>query len=78
MTQRYSSYTASELTGAGAEWIKSSHSDGSGNNCVEVAEVAFGVAVRDSKDPDGPFLAFSPDAWRAFSAAVSQGALTGP
>jgi hypothetical protein len=25
------------------------------------------VAVRDSKDPDGPVLAFSPAAWHAFA-----------
>ncbi len=25
------------------------------------------VAVRDSKDPDGPKLAFTSEAWRAFA-----------
>ncbi|MDG4796264.1 DUF397 domain-containing protein [Micromonospora sp. WMMD1082] len=34
---------------------------------VEVADNLPGVvAVRDSKDPAGPALAFAPGAWRAF------------
>lgn len=34
---------------------------------MEVADNLPGVvAVRDSKDPDGPALVFTPDAWRAF------------
>jgi hypothetical protein len=35
---------------------------------VEVADLASMVAVRDSKDPDGPRLAFGTAAWRAFAA----------
>lgn len=51
----------------GAEWRKSTRSNGSGGNCVEVAGNLPGVvAVRDSKDPAGPVLTFGPDAWRAF------------
>jgi hypothetical protein len=54
-----------ELTGA--RWRKSTRSNGSGGNCVEVADNLPGaVAVRDSKDPSGPALAFRRDAWRAF------------
>ncbi|MEU4552957.1 uncharacterized protein DUF397 [Micromonospora violae] len=54
-----------ELTGA--RWRKSTRSNGSGGNCVEVADNLPGVvAVRDSKDPGGPVLVFPPDAWRAF------------
>jgi Domain of unknown function (DUF397) len=42
----------------GAAWRKSGRSAGNGGNCVEVAVVAgFGV-VRDSKNVDGPVLAF--------------------
>lgn len=49
-----------------AEWHKSSHSGG-GDNCVEVATNLLGVvAVRDSKNPDGPTLTFTPHAWRTF------------
>ncbi|MER7589434.1 DUF397 domain-containing protein [Micromonospora sp. NPDC127501] len=54
-----------ELTGA--RWRKSTRSNGSGGNCVEVAGNLPGlVAVRDSKDPAGPVLVFAPGAWRAF------------
>lgn len=54
-----------ELTGV--RWRKSTRSNGSGGNCVEVASNLPGlVAVRDSKDPTGPALVFPPDAWRAF------------
>jgi hypothetical protein len=58
----------------GAEWRKSSWSGGNGGDCVEVARNLLGVvAVRDSKDPDGPKLAFTPDEWRAFAAGIRGG-----
>ncbi|MFF2353097.1 DUF397 domain-containing protein [Kitasatospora sp. NPDC058115] len=47
-------------------WFKSSYSGGEGGDCVEVAEVAESVLVRDSKDKSGPQLAFSASAWRSF------------
>ena len=57
-----------------AEWRKSSYSGGNGGACVEVARNLPGaVAVRDSKDPDGPKLAFGPDEWAAFTAGVKAG-----
>lgn len=40
------------------EWRKSSFSDGDAN-CVEVAHLVKGFAVRDSKDPSGPVLSFT-------------------
>ena len=55
---------------SGARWRKSSRSGHEGGECVEVAELAAGVAVRDSKDPDGPMLVFGVDEWRAFTQAV--------
>ena len=55
---------------SGARWRKSSRSGGQGGNCVEVAGVAPAVAVRDSKDPDGPRLAFGSAAWRVFADRV--------
>lgn len=58
-----------------AEWRKSSRSTNIGGQCVEVADLAAAVAVRDSKDPDGPKLVFGPDAWRAFASQVRTGTL---
>lgn len=55
-------------------WRKSSHS-GSGDNCVEVAALpGGGRAVRDSKDPGGPVLTFTPGEWHAFIGNVKDGA----
>jgi hypothetical protein len=49
-----------------AEWRKSSYSSQSGN-CVEVAANMPGIiAVRDSKNPDGPVLIVSKDEWVRF------------
>lgn len=48
------------------EWRKSSRSNGQGGNCVEVAVRRDMIAVRDSKDPEGPTLTFAPAAWQAF------------
>ena len=57
-----------------AEWRKSSFSGGNGGGCVEVARNLPGiVAVRDSKDPEGPALVVTPAAWAAFAGAVPIG-----
>lgn len=59
---------------SGAQWRKSSYSGDNGGQCVEVAENLPGVvAVRDSKDPDGPALVFTPEEWRAFISGVKAG-----
>ena len=43
------------------------HSGDNGGACVEVASTGKPlIAVRDSKDPNGPKLAFTPPVWRAF------------
>nr|WP_083980609.1 DUF397 domain-containing protein [Actinomadura chibensis] len=52
------------------QWRKSSRSDQHGGECVEVANLASMVAVRDSKVPDGPRLAFDLASWRAFTCRV--------
>ncbi len=54
------------------EWRKSSYSAQSEGNCVEVATLPNGVAVRDSKDPNGPVLRFTAQEWRAFLARVRE------
>ncbi|MGK5630162.1 DUF397 domain-containing protein [Streptomyces sp. URMC 123] len=59
--------------GATDTWTKSSYSAGNGA-CVEVkSPVATTVAVRDSKDPQGPALAFRPESWTEFVREVSSG-----
>ncbi|MFE4519084.1 DUF397 domain-containing protein [Kitasatospora sp. NPDC056783] len=57
-------------------WHKSSYS-AQANDCVEAGAVvrAGGMAVRDSKDPHGPALAFPTDAWTAFITAIKTGEL---
>ncbi|WFF07408.1 DUF397 domain-containing protein [Micromonospora sp. WMMD1076] len=56
----------------GAHWRKSTRSGSNQGACVEVADnLDHLVGVRDSKDPTGPALAFSPASWRAFVAQVS-------
>lgn len=51
-------------------WRKSSRSGNNGGQCIEVAAPGHLVAVRDSKDPEGGRLTFTPDAWRAFAAQI--------
>lgn len=46
---------------------KAGYSGTNGGGCVEVATSLPGiVAVRDSKDPEGPVLTVSPDDWARF------------
>ena len=65
---------------SGAAWRKSSYSGGNGGQCVEVAALTSNpdpsetmCAVRDSKDPEGPVLEFSPGQWRTFAGRVKAG-----
>jgi hypothetical protein len=61
-------------------WRKSSHS-GAHGHCVEAAVTGRpagagggrALSVRDSKDPDGPVLAFTPSQWEAFIAGIKNG-----
>lgn len=53
-------------------WRKSSYSNGEAS-CVEVAAAARTVAVRDSKDPNGPQLAVPAGSWAAFTQRIRQG-----
>ncbi|MGP4016727.1 DUF397 domain-containing protein [Saccharopolyspora sp. 5N708] len=62
-----------EVAFADARWRKSSRSaGGNGAACVEVAFSGPAVAVRDSKDPGGPVLAFPAASWAAFLARVAE------
>jgi len=61
------------LSSAGLSWTKSSLSF-SNSNCVEVASLPNGgVGVRDSKDPSGPVLRFTPGEWHAFLGGARTG-----
>ena len=70
--------TASNPSGCCAEvslprWRKASASAYNGS-CVEFALLPAGmVGLRDSKDPGGPVLAFTPDEWTAFLDGVGKG-----
>nr|WP_281181610.1 DUF397 domain-containing protein [Actinomadura latina] len=66
---------ASMVPVAGAEWRKSSRSTDTGGQCVEVADLVAAVAVRDSKDPDGPKLVFGPSVWKTFADRIKTGTL---
>jgi hypothetical protein len=56
-----------------AVWRKSARSSPSGDNCVEVAFLPGGVAVRDSKNPDAGALLFTEEEWNAFVAGAKEG-----
>ncbi len=52
-------------------WRKASRSNSHGGSCVEAATAGRRiVAVRDSKNPDGPTLAVSRGAWRRFTRSL--------
>jgi Domain of unknown function (DUF397) len=58
----------------GVTWQKSSRSGPTGGNCVEIAALPGGdVAMRNSRDPDGPALIFTRAEWDAFSDGVTAG-----
>lgn len=62
-----------------ANWRKSNRSNHGGEgDCVEVAELPGRVAMRDSKDPAGPVLAFACAEWRAFLGSIRSGELDCP
>jgi hypothetical protein len=70
----YSGGNGGNCVEVGAAWRKSSHSGGNGGDCVEVASHRPStVAVRDSKDREGPQLAFAARAWSHFVAGIKAG-----
>ncbi|GHA43559.1 transcriptional regulator [Streptomyces spiroverticillatus] len=57
----------------GVQWAKAQQSNGQGN-CVEVAALdGGGMAVRNSRFPDGPALVFTPAEAEAFLAGAREG-----
>jgi len=58
----------------GVAWRKSSYSSSNGGDCIEVGEGLPNLTpVRDSKNPHGPALLFTPTAWSAFITDVKAG-----
>jgi hypothetical protein len=57
----------------GAEFRKSTRSGPNCDNCVEVAFKDGHIGLRDSKNPTGPVLTFTPDEWTAFTAGAKDG-----
>ncbi|MER5298161.1 DUF397 domain-containing protein [Streptomyces lasiicapitis] len=58
-------------------WRKSSYSNGTGGECVEIADgLPDVVPVRDSKTTDGPAVVFPATAWTPFVTAVTKGDLS--
>jgi hypothetical protein len=57
---------------SGLVWRKATSSAHNGA-CVQVAAAAGGIAVRDSKNPDGPILLYTPNEWRAFLDGAKNG-----
>ena len=71
MTQPYNGMPATSLTGVAGR--KSGHSNSQGN-CVELAKLPDGgVAVRNSRFPDGPALIYTRDEIRALVLGVKDG-----
>jgi hypothetical protein len=55
------------------DWLKSRHSNAEGN-CVEVAALPGGeIALRNSRDPHGPALVYTPAELAAFLAGAKDG-----
>lgn len=73
-----SRYVSSSTALSGVRWRRSSHSTAA-NNCVETARLESGLlAVRDSKDQEGPALLFTAAAWTHFVRAVRDDVLPPP
>jgi hypothetical protein len=49
----------------GLAWLKA-HSSTANGQCVEIASAVGNIAIRDSKDPDGPVLVYTTSEFRAF------------
>lgn len=64
-TVKVEKVTLSEAERTSLAWLKAQASTVNGQ-CVEIAETAGKIAIRDSKDPDGPILVYTLAEFRAF------------
>ena len=64
--------TLSEAERQSLAWLKAQCSTNNGQ-CVEIASTSDKVAIRDSKDPDGPILVYTPGEFRAFLEGARNG-----
>ncbi|MFJ8711735.1 DUF397 domain-containing protein [Streptomyces violaceus] len=53
------------------EWVRSSHSNGAGGECVECAATDAGMLIRDSKSKAGLTMTVAHDSWRSFIRALT-------
>jgi hypothetical protein len=51
-------------------WRKSSFSGANGGGCIEVGNGPDVIVVRDTRDREGPVLAFGSQAWETFAVKV--------
>jgi hypothetical protein len=68
--------TVSDAERAHLTWQKASASTSYGQ-CVELASAADGIAMRDSKDPDGPILLYTRAEFKAFLDGARNGDFSG-
>lgn len=53
-------------------WRKAQLSTNNGS-CVEISSIIGKIALRDSKDPSGPVLVYTPAEWGAFLDGAKKG-----
>jgi len=54
------------------EWRKSSYSNANGGDCIEVADKAGAILVRDTKNRTGAMLRVDAEAWERFTDTIRQ------
>ena len=64
--------TLTEPERAALSWVKSQASTYNGQ-CVEIASAPGKIAIRDSKNPTGPILVYTPAEFKAFISSVRNG-----
>lgn len=68
--------TLSKEEREGLTWVKAQMSSHNGQ-CVEIASTPGKIAMRDSKDPDGPILVYTNAEFRAFLEGARNGEFDG-